>query len=52
MLIFLSSHPAPAAIGGVVQAATDVGEQGATLVLQVEEVAVGGVDAAGREAAG
>ena len=48
----LSLHPASSTIRGVVQSLGGVGEQGVALVLQVEEVAVGAVDTAGREAAG
>ena len=47
-----SPHPASSAIGGIVQSLTGVGEQGVALVLQVEEVAVGSIHTAGREAAG
>lgn len=47
-----SPHPASSAVGGIVQSASGVGEQGVALVLQVEEVAIGdGVHATGREAA-
>lgn len=46
-----SPHPASSTIRGVVQSLGGVGEQGVALVLQVEEVAVGAVDTAGREAA-
>ena len=38
-----SSHPASSAIGGIVQSTGGVGEQGVTLVLQVEKVAVGSI---------
>ena len=47
----LSPHPALSTIRGVVQSAGGVGEQGVALVLQVEEVAVGSIHTAGREAA-
>ncbi len=47
----LSLHPASSTVRGVVQALAGVGEQGVALVLQVEEVAVGAVDTARREAA-
>lgn len=50
MVRILSLHPTSSAIGGVVQAIGGVGEQGVALVLQVEEVAVGRVDTAWREA--
>ena len=46
-----SPHPAPSAIRGVVQSLAGVGEQGVALVLQVEELTVGSVHTAGREAA-
>ena len=46
-----SPHPASSTIRGVVQSLTGVGEQGVALVLQVEEVAVGSIHTAGREAA-
>ena len=52
MLTLLSSHPASAAIRGIVQSTGGVGEQGVALVLQVEEVAVGSIHTAGREATG
>lgn len=39
-LALLSPHPASAAVGRIVEATGGVGEQGAALVLQVEEVAV------------
>ena len=48
----LSSHPASAAIRGIVQSTGGVGEQGVALVLQVDEVAVGSIHTAGRETAG
>ena len=48
----LSLHPASSTIRGVVQSVGGVGEQGVALVLQVDELAVGAVDTAGREAAG
>lgn len=48
----LSPHPAPSAVGGVVQSLSGVGEQGVALVLQVKKVAVGSIHTAGREAAG
>ena len=48
----LSPHPASATIRGVVQSLGGVGEQGVAIFLQVDEVAVGAVDTAGREAAG
>ena len=48
----LSSHPASSAIGGVVQPFGGVGEQGVAIFLQVEKLAVGAIDTAGREAAG
>ena len=47
-----SPHPASSTIRGIVQSLTGVGEQGVALVLQVEKVAVGAVDTAGRETAG
>ena len=46
-----SPHPASSTIRGIVQSLTGVGEQGVALVLQVEEVAVGSIHTAGREAA-
>lgn len=48
----LSSHPASSAIGGIVQSVGGVGEQGVAIFLQVEKLAVGAIDTAGREAAG
>lgn len=48
----LSPHPAPSTIRGVVQSLTGVGKERVALVLQVDEVAVGAVDTAWREAAG
>ena len=48
----LSPHPTPSAVRGVVQSLGGVGEQGIALVLQVDELAVGAVDTAGRETAG
>ena len=48
----LSPHPASSAIRGVVQSLGGVGEQGIAIFLQVEKLAVGAVDTAGREAAG
>lgn len=54
MLVALCSspHPASATIRGVVQSLGGVGEQSVAIFLQVDEVAVGAVDTAGREAAG
>ena len=49
---FLSSHPASSAIRGIVQSAGGVGKERVALVLQVDEVAVGSIHTAGREAAG
>ena len=48
----LSLHPASSTIRGVVQSLTGVGKERVALVLQVEEVAVGSIHTAGREAAG
>ena len=48
----LSSHPASAAIRGIVQSAGGVGKERVALVLQVEKVAVGSIYTAGRETAG
>lgn len=48
----LSPHPASSAVGGIVQSAGGVGEQGVALVLQVEEVAVGSIHTTWRETAG
>ena len=42
-----SPHPASSAVGGIVQSASGVGEQGVALVLKVDEFAVGAVDTAG-----
>ena len=52
VLLYLSPHPASSAVGGIVQSVGGVGEQGVALVLQVDELAVGAVDTAGRETAG
>ena len=51
--IFVNSspHPASSTVRGVVQALAGVGEQGVALVLQVDEVAVGSIHTAWREAA-
>lgn len=50
-LFHSSPHPAPSAIRGVVQSLGGVGEQGIALVLQVDELTVGSIHAAWREAA-
>ena len=47
-----SPHPDSSSIGGIVQSAGGVGEQGVALVLQVKKVAVGSIHTAGRETAG
>lgn len=48
----LSPPPASSTIRGVVQSLGGVGKERVALVLQVEEVAVGSIHTAGREAAG
>ena len=47
----LSPHPTPSAVRGVVQSLTGIGKERAALVLQVDELTVGSIHAAWREAA-
>ena len=51
IFVNLSPHPASSTIRGVVQSLGGVGKERVALVLQVDKLAVGAVDTAGREAA-